>query len=232
MQAENQEIKLSAVIEDFNIYPRHSVDSTHASQLIGAIDAGAILPPIVVEAETFRLVDGFHRVRCYRKTMDADAVIAAVVVKYDSAAELLAHAIELNAAHGKGLSSWDRLRCIELSKDKGLSYGDLARSLGTTEARLSKLETRRTARREDGSVVLLKRASLHLAGKVVTDGQAEAQRKLGGNQASFYFGQIIQLVESELLPKNNPELVGKARRTVDTLASWCAQFEIEEAVGE
>lgn len=219
MKETKSKAKLSELVEDFDLYPRQSVDSTNVRAIREAIESGMVVPPIVVETETLRIVDGVHRRRAHQQLLDADAEVEVLMVKYDNEAELFAHAVQLNATHGKRLSAWDRLRCIELSRKKGLAWSSLAAALGTTESSLDKLEKDRTGYNREGRVVPLKRAARHMRGETLTDEQEVAQRKLGGNEARFYFQQITLLIESDLLPRE-PTIVGVAQRAAQALSGW------------
>jgi ParB-like chromosome segregation protein Spo0J len=57
----------SELMIDFNLYPRHAIDSTHVNDLLNALKAGAKLPPVVINQQDKRVVDGFHRLAMYKK---------------------------------------------------------------------------------------------------------------------------------------------------------------------
>src|SRR5215813_804283 len=113
------EVKLVELIEDFDIYPRNDVSSTHVSMLCDAISIGDPVPPIVVDKKSKRIVDGFHRYRAYKR-IGRDK-IPAVWREYKSDAELFADAVRLNAAHGRAFDAYDRKRAILKLEAFGLS---------------------------------------------------------------------------------------------------------------
>lgn len=132
-------IKLSELIEDFDIYPRHSVDSAYVSELARAIQADVTLPLAQVDKKTKRIVDGFHRVRAWRKVLGRGGEIEVDLRTYASEQDLLKEAIKLNAAHGRKLDQQDRSRSALLLERHGVTVKEIAVVLHTTEARVQEL---------------------------------------------------------------------------------------------
>lgn len=132
-------VKLSDLIEDFDIYPRHSVDSSYVSELTRAIQAGVSLPLVRVDKKTKRIVDGFHRARAWRKVLGRGGEIEVDLRTYASEQELLKDAIELNAAHGRKLDQQDRSRSALLLERHGVAVKEIAVVLRTTEQRVQEL---------------------------------------------------------------------------------------------
>lgn len=132
-------VKLSELVEDFDIYPRHSVDSAYVSELARAIQAGVSLPLVRVDKKTKRIVDGFHRARAWRKVLGRGGEIEADLHSYASEQALLKEAIELNAAHGRKLDQQDRSRAALLLERNGVTVKEIAVVLHTTEQRVQEL---------------------------------------------------------------------------------------------
>jgi hypothetical protein len=132
-------VKLSELVEDFDIYPRHSVDSAYVSELARAIQAGVTLPLARVDKKTKRIVDGFHRVRAWRKVLGRGGEIEVDLRSYASEQDLLKEAIELNAAHGRKLDQQDRSRSALLLERHGVTVKEIAVVLRTTEQRVQEL---------------------------------------------------------------------------------------------
>jgi len=134
-------IKLSDLVEDFDIYPRHSVDSAYVSDLARAIEAGDQLPLIRVDKKTKRIVDGFHRARAWRKVLGRGGEIEADIRSYPNEQELLKEAIELNAKNGRKLDQQDRSRSALLLERHGITLKEISVVLHTTETRVKELLT-------------------------------------------------------------------------------------------
>lgn len=132
-------VKLSELIEDFDIYPRHSVDSAYVSELARAIQADVALPLARVDKKTKRIVDGFHRVRAWRKILGRGGEIEVDLRTYAGEQDLLKEAIELNAAHGRKLDQQDRSRSALLLERHGVTVKEIAVVLRTTERRVQEL---------------------------------------------------------------------------------------------
>jgi hypothetical protein len=132
-------VKLADLVEDFDIYPRHSVDSSYVSDLARAIQAGDQLPLVRVDKKTKRIVDGFHRTRAWRKVLGRGGEIDVDLRTYASEQELLKEAIELNAKNGRKLDQQDRSRSALLLERHGVTVKEIAVVLHTTENRVQEL---------------------------------------------------------------------------------------------
>ena len=135
-------LPIASLVEDFTIYPRHDVDSTHVSDLARAIKAGVNIPPPICEAGSLRIVDGFHRVHAWRRACGGEAQIKVELRHYESGVELLKDAIALNASHGRRLDQQDRTRCVLLLKSHGVELDTIAIVLHTTTGRVEQLMAR------------------------------------------------------------------------------------------
>src|SRR5262245_29364171 len=89
---------------DDSIYPRTRVSGFNVQRMISALEAGLKLPPIVIEAEANRIVDGRHRYEAYSqqglKTIDVTKK------SYASEADIYADAVRLNTGHGEPLDQF------------------------------------------------------------------------------------------------------------------------------
>ena len=91
----------------------NGVDEAIAVEYAEAIASGARMPPIVVfrEGDTYRLADGWHRVRAHELAGKAD--VAAEVRKGDER-ECRLYAVGANASHGARRTKADRWRAVEM----------------------------------------------------------------------------------------------------------------------
>lgn len=194
-------IELSRLTFDPAIYPRDHVDPENVRALVRAIEAGAKLPPIVVEAGTFRIVDGVHRFHAYKASgMDADAKVAVTPVRYDSERDLFLAAIAANAAHGKRLASYDVATIAVRAEQFKLTREQLAGALQMTVESFEGLTAKRIAYTGPATrPTIVKRTIGHLAGENLSEAENAANDKLGGMQARWYVGQVLTLLRSERL---------------------------------
>jgi len=213
-------IKLSELVLDFDLYPRAQVDSTHVRHLKDAIEAGETLPRIIADAKSKRLVDGVHRYKAYVAVLGLEAELEIEVRSYKSDGELFADAVRLNARHGRGLSPYDRVRCINQGEMIGLTVDQISGALGLTVERVSEIRLGRSATTADGKNVTLKSTARHLSGRKVTKKQVKANEKAGGMNAAFYVNQVINLIEGDLIDWENDYLAqqfAELKRVVENL---------------
>jgi hypothetical protein len=211
-------IPIEDIVLDPSISPRQETLSwPHVQHLADAIQSGAKLPPITLEAGTHRLVDGRHRIEAVKQVHGDHAAIQAEERTYETEAELFLAAVRANVTHGQGYSSYDRVRCW----NKLLAYGvapELASAtLSLTVERAQKLSVRRTAHDSTGEPVALKNTASHLAGGTINERQREGIRRAGGHQAVFYVRQVINLLENDLVDDNNTLLWDELERLYELL---------------
>jgi len=214
-----RKIKVSELVEDLDIYPRGQVDSSHVRYLGMALQGGASLPPPVIDRRSKRIIDGFHRCRCYRR-IDENMEIDVIEKSYKSDADMFREAVRLNAHHGRNLSPYDRTRCVIIAERLGITVDQIASELSMTVEAIGELRMERTGRMTVAginSAVPLKRTIRHMHGRQLTERQAEANERLGGMNQLFYVNQIIELIESGLLDTSNEKLMERLRYLIDLI---------------
>lgn len=200
--------KVSELVEDFDVYPRGHVDSQHVGYIVAALEAGAGMPPIVIDKKTKRIVDGFHRKRATQRHAGDDAQIECVERTFKSEADLLLEAIRLNANHGRTLSQFDRARCITLADKLEIDSELLASAMTMTVDAVEELRVDRLATEKDSKLTVpIKRTIRHMAGKSLNKRQMEANGRLSGMNQQFYVNQVIELIEAGLLDTENEPLM-------------------------
>lgn len=210
--AKTEQVVASTLVKDFTLYPRTDVDSTHVSAMIQALETGVTLPPMLVEQQSLRIVDGFHRHAALQRVRGPDAEID-VILEAMTEAEIFERAMAANANHGRTFSPFDRARCIGRAEELGLERDAIAKALNMSRARVDDLYIRRYT--ADGQV--LKRTMAHLAGKTATGKQMEANRRAGGMDQLFYIRQVIVLLESGAINWERPSVVDALGRLGDLL---------------
>jgi len=207
------EVKAASLVLDYNLYPRHKVDSTHVLHLRSALRAGEKLPPVVADEASRRVVDGFHRVVSHLQEHGDEATIRVEFRKYESEADLIEDAIRLNSGHGSNLTPWDRVRCTILAEEYGLAVGRLAAALRAPLAEVEDLRLRRTVKvGRDATISPIKRGFSHLAKKgKVTKRQMEGMETAGGLQRTYYVNEVIRTLEYDLADWENPKFVDRLK---------------------
>lgn len=210
--ATTQKVKLSELVLDFSVYPRTQLSNYNTASIAEALSAGAELPPIIAEEKSKRIVDGFHRHHALMRVFGEDAVIDVVFKRYKDDADLFADAMRRNATHGQKLSKFDRLRCVIKSEELGLSVDAAIKALGMTREALGDLKANRIGKLTGPrtgetpgveTAVPLKRTIEHMSGQQLTQGQVDANLKLGGMDQLFYINQLILLLREGLIDTDN-----------------------------
>lgn len=217
-------IKIGELVFDTTIYPRSNVDAHHINDLALSISNGAEMPPIVVEQTTNRVVDGFHRGKAFRKVFGDDHEIQVVAKRFRDEAAIIKEAGRLNAMHGKRMDSHDKTHYLLMARKAGISDSDIAQILQVSDDYIGKLTVSRVANSRQldapsltGKLqVPLKASITHMAGKTLTHRQEEANDKLSGMKQVFHANQLITLIESGLLNKDDEKLL-EALRKLNTL---------------
>ena len=63
-------VDISKINLDEKIYPRERIDEQLVETYRQNLEAGTDLPPLVVQKNTFTLVDGFHRYHAAKRLLD------------------------------------------------------------------------------------------------------------------------------------------------------------------
>jgi len=210
-----KKVKLLDLVEDFEIYPRANIDANNITQIRHAIRAGATLPPMVVCAKTLIITDGLHRERGYKAEFGETYEIEVVAREYPARRDLLLDAIRLNSTHGAKLDPFDRAHAALKAKAMRIAAGDIASALSITEEALAALLDGRGARRKiagvrsgnSEEVVVLKRTLRHMAGKLLTEKQADLNEHLSGLQPLAHVNELLALLDAKLIDYQNARLV-------------------------
>jgi len=208
-----QMVKTASLVLDFDLYPRQKIDSKHLSEMIEAENAGVEFPPVIADAKSKRVTDGFHRIRKQLKVYGDDGEIPCVLKRYKSEQEMLLDAMRYNSAHGSNLTACDKAHCILLADQFDLEDAEVAAALSITEARIAELKVSKHATTGNGKVlgVALKGTIGHMAGKRLTKKQAAVNRKLGGMKPIFWVNQLIMLFENDLIDTTDEKLLERVK---------------------
>lgn len=207
-----RQMPIADLVLDFDFYPRSSVDKQHVHYMAEAISAGAELPPVIIDRKSKRVVDGFHRVRAYARLKGPKCKIEVVEKTYRDERQLFLDAMRYNANHGRMLSTYDRVHCLLRCDRLNIRTDDVASALNLTASAIETLRKERVGklvgiRKKNGAPMPLKRTIGHMKGKVLSKEQWEANEQLGGMQQLFYVNQLLMLIDSDLLDKENEALM-------------------------
>lgn len=190
-------LALGKIVIDPTLYPRNGVSDFNVARLIHAIDSGAKLPPIIVESQTHRLVDGRHRCEAYiRKGLKT---IEATEKVYKNEATLYADAVRLNVVHGEPLDLYSIRSAIIRLTTYGYSKEEISEVVRLPVEQITKAE-RNFAHNEKGEPLALKGGLKHMAGQTLDLHQQEINRRYSGPKALFFVRQISGLLANNMHP--------------------------------
>lgn len=132
------EISINDVVYDEEIYPRSSWSDEVVERYKEAIDSGQTLPPIVLETNTNRLIDGMHRWLARQQLKQETIEVEYKDVPVGIPAKL--YSASLNSTHGHQFSNQD-LKALArdiVSKDPEFNVGIIAKMIARSERTLER----------------------------------------------------------------------------------------------
>ena len=218
------QMPLAELLLDNTLYPRHATDDHHVQQLAQALEAGATLPPIVADAKSKRITDGWHRHKAYKRFIGPTAVVDVELVKYTSDAEMVIDAVARNARHGRRLDAMDRTRSVLMLQNAGCNNVQIACALNVTEERVVKLTVKVAKAPKSSphvvpgtSQVTLKRSVSHMEGMTLTKAQADTHAKLPGTSFLLPAKQICLALSENMINLEDVRLVAQLTELRDLL---------------
>lgn len=199
-------MKAAEIVLDFDLYPRNNVDPQNVRNIAEAVAAGIEMPPVIIDRKSKRCIDGFHRTKEVLRR-DPDGTIAVIEKNYANESAMFLDAMKYNAQHGCRLDPCDRVRCAIISERLQIPLDAVAGALNMTVDKLATLHNDRTGKTRSGEPLALKQTiSKGWHGRKLNKRQEEANEKLSGMNQSFYANQLIELIESGLLDKEDDKL--------------------------
>lgn len=214
-----ERVSLDKLTFDAEFYPRTQTNSVVINQYAEAIQNGALMPPIRVEAGSYRIIDGVHRWEALKRLGIEEALVQ--VEATDGDADFYERAVTANIAHGRALSPFEKERAALRFEELGMERVAIAGILQLSVDRIGEIK-RNCARLPDGSAEPLKRTIHHMAGLTLTPQQIQANNRLGGMQQLFYVNQIITLIDAGLIDTGNPNLMFKLEELYEKLGAVVA----------
>jgi len=210
----SHKIKAIECVLDWNLWPRHSaekLDTANIRQMREALEAGVILPPIIVNRDDMRVVDGFHRVSAVLDLYGDDAEIDADVRAYESEGEMFLDAGRYNSKHGLPMSPMDRAHFIIKARRMRIPAPAIAQALGMqSEAMKVFLEKRSAMVKSTGERIPLPGGAMHLSaaehGKELNASQENYARTTDGNAPMFHARTLLKALRADALKLSEKDL--------------------------
>jgi transcriptional regulator with XRE-family HTH domain len=165
-------IPLSSVVLDLSIYPRAEWSARTVERYSDALAAGETLPPIIVEADTLRLLDGLHRLKA--RTALGETVVEVERHQIPRGIPAKLYAASLSARHGDRMTGED-LKAVArevFTIDPDASQAQVGRMLGVSQNTISRWcsdisERRRNVRQVKALLLTRSGMSLREAGELL-----------------------------------------------------------------
>lgn len=208
---ETRIVKIATLVFDYDMYPRGRLDTHLGREYATAMQAGAVFPPIIVCADTTKVIDGFKRCRARQLLFGDDAEIEAVFKRYRNDGERFEEAMRSAATQGERLTTSDLVRCAILAKKFKLPIKVTARALQLKPRSFLDLVEERTATsKTSGQDVALKSTVAEMwRGKKLTAEQEEENRKLVGMRPMYFINRLIGLIKNDGLDTENEQLMDR-----------------------
>jgi len=180
-------VPLNELVLDFDIYPRTEISASNVKLLREAKASGVVLPAIIVDRASKRIVDGFHRFRAAQS--DAEETIDVEWRDYPDEATLYEDAIVLNRGHGLPLQRYDLQRAIARLEKLGYERDRIAAIVLIPIESIERI-TSGFGKTRSGDAIPIKRGLDHLRGTTLTKKNEKANEGYAGFPAAFYVRQV------------------------------------------
>jgi len=138
MTPELRTVKLSDIVFDEVVYPRHEHDPALVQRYAECLDEIEAKKNFISVATDMKLLDGKHRWLGYKKKYDGeDREVQVFVYPVTAAHEQLRLAAKLNSEHGWQLTDADKEETAKAMYAYGCSYGEIAATLSVGKKKVS-----------------------------------------------------------------------------------------------
>ncbi|MHC4951736.1 MAG: ParB N-terminal domain-containing protein, partial [Planctomycetota bacterium] len=201
------------------------IDSYHVKSMVDSLIAGVELPAIIADKKSLRIADGFHRVKAVKKLYGEKGEVTAILKNYKSDIDLFLDAVKYNSGHGRTLTKYDKTHCVLRAGELNISDLQISNALKMTKEKAGELKIFRTGnqkikigtRKFTRRKIPIKNTINHMAGKDLTQVQVDVNERLSGMAQLFTVNQIIMLIESDLIDKENEKLMKALKRLSNLL---------------
>jgi hypothetical protein len=208
-------VKAIECILDWNLWPRHSaqkLDTANIRQMKEALESGVTLPPIIINKEDMRVIDGFHRLSATLELYGDDATIEADVRYYATEGEMFLDAGRYNAKHGKPMSPMDRAYFIIKARRMKIPAPEVAKAIGMLPDAMKDFLAKRSAMVEStGERIPLPYGAAHLSaaehGEALNDDQEHYARTATGNAPMMHARLLLSALRADSLKLRESDIV-------------------------
>lgn len=176
-------VKAASLIMDWDIWPRceaNNLDVTNLAGMKESLLAGEILPPILIDQKSKRIIDGSHRWKATMDVFGLDASIKVNMKSYTNERDMVLDAARYNSRQGLKLSPKDKAHVILKLRKLKAPIPIIAEALGMRPESVRNLQKNRTATTSTGEKIALANGAKMLAGKKLTKKEEAFARSANG----------------------------------------------------
>lgn len=210
-------LPLASLVEDLNLYPRHNLNDIHVADLVRALQAGVTLPMIIVDAQSKRIVDWFHRKRALLKHLGEEASVPVELRRYKTEADLFLDAVRLNAAHGAKFDRQDQRRIVIRATEMKIDHKAIAVTLSVPEQHVEYLAVQ-VFYDDGGATKPGKRGFSHLYGQTLTPQQMKVVDTVRSGEVVRLCVELRGLLDADLVDLTNDRILGELGSTSAAIA--------------
>ncbi len=115
MIRKNKTLKISNIVVDERIYPRHRLNESIVREYAKKMDAGKIFPNIEIAyfKKKYIIVDGWHRLEA-QKFRSEEFILTDIKDNYTDISEIIVASFRANEKHGLRLSELDKIKTAKV----------------------------------------------------------------------------------------------------------------------
>jgi len=203
-------IRAVECILDWSLWPRFEskgLDPTNIARMCDALRAGFKLPPVIVDKDSKRIIDGFHRIRAFLKVFGDDVEIEAELREYDSEKDMFLDAVRLNAHQGMPLTPKDKAHAFLKARRWKVPIPEIAKILEMPEEKLRQFIEKRTVTTPEGERIAISRQYEGLAGQKLSEEQIRLVRTGGGLLSVQYARMLINALRANAVEFEDEKII-------------------------
>ena len=149
-----KKVKVLELIQDWKIWPRHEagkLDSTNVAKLKEILVSGRVFnTPIIVDAKSLRIIDGFHRCRALLSVFGDEVEIEVVLREYENEVAMRIDAAHFANSGSLQLTPKDKVHFALGMRRDHVPWPLIANALDMDVERVRKLVEGRSVTTQDG----------------------------------------------------------------------------------
>jgi len=230
-----KKVKVLELIQDWKLWPRHEagkLDVTNVAKLKEILVSGRKFnTPIVVDAKSLRIIDGFHRAKALLDVFGDDAEIEVILRDYGDDEV----AMRIDAAHFANsgslqLTPKDKVHFALGMRRDHVPWPLIAEALDMDVERVRKLVEGRSIMTQDGVKIAVSAAAAplaeHLEGRKANSDQEHFARTANGSPPMMHARMLLNALRARGAIDYDENTVGVLRELADAIAEILQKVKV------